>query len=65
MNMLTEEYVAIKTEKNTEKSILKREATIMKHLDGINGVPRMRNFGTWEKRKVSCYWIYWVLRYLN
>ena len=51
MNLLTEEYVAIKTEKNNEKSILKREATIMKHLDGINGVPKMRNFGTWREEK--------------
>lgn len=43
-NIITGEKVAIKIEEDGRKKILKRESTIIKYLEGIDGIPKIRNY---------------------
>ena len=49
-NVLTEEHVAVKLEDLSERNILKREASIIKYLEGVKGIPKIRNFGIANKK---------------
>tara|TARA_A100001015_G_scaffold251133_1_gene289942 strand:- start:10601 stop:11416 length:816 start_codon:yes stop_codon:yes gene_type:complete len=58
-NIFTQENVAVKIEKNTaKKKILKHETIICKHLNNIEGIPRVRWFG---KEKDFLYTVYDLL----
>ena len=45
VNISTEDKVAVKIEKKTEKSLLKHEANIYNRCKDIKGIPKIKNFG--------------------
>ena len=45
INIVTEDKVAVKIEKKTEKSLLKHEANIYNRCKDIKGIPKIKNFG--------------------
>jgi serine/threonine protein kinase len=51
-NIISGEKIAIKTEEINFKQLLPRESKILNHLLGINGVPKLRYYGTHSDRNI-------------